>query len=169
MNEEQKTQIERYEQNIKLHYEAKRKELDILLSSSIPTQLSNMKTILWINFLMIGLIFQFIKKFPLPDIIVGFFFLSISAIVVVLAAMLFNRTKSYGVPDNPEYINCYDSSDDWMTFRVTKDMIYTLQGSIEENRKVIINRAKLMHIATWFTTSSLISIIFAFIAKQINL
>lgn len=74
MNEQEKLEVESYEHNLKLHYEAKRKELDILLSNSIPNQLANMKTILWINFLLIGLMLQFIKNFPLFDTIIGFFY-----------------------------------------------------------------------------------------------
>ena len=66
-------EVKNYEHNLTMHYEAKRKELDIQLSSSMPGQMSTIKTILWINFLLIGLMMQFIKKFPLPDVIVGFF------------------------------------------------------------------------------------------------
>lgn len=161
--------VQNYEHNVKMHYEAKRKELDILLTSSIPSQLSNMKTILWINFLMIGLILQFIKKIPLSDLLIGFFILSLCAILCILVAMLKNRTKSYGVPEDLELMNSYDSTDEWIVFRATKDMMYALQESIKENRKVIIERAKLMHLSTWFTFFSLVLIIISFTLKQLNL
>ncbi|MDQ7084419.1 MAG: hypothetical protein Q9M36_05605 [Sulfurovum sp.] len=68
---------ENNEHNLKLHYEALRKELDIVLTSSIPQQLANMKTLLWVNFIMIGLILQTIKKFPLPTLLYAFSLLHI--------------------------------------------------------------------------------------------
>lgn len=39
-------QIENREKNLKLHYEAMRKDLDIVLTSMIPTQKNLMKTIM---------------------------------------------------------------------------------------------------------------------------
>lgn len=167
-NDEKNLEVENYEHNLKLHYEAKRKELDILLSNSIPNQLSNMKTILWINFLSIGLILQFIKKFPLSDIIIGFFILSILAIFTVLIAMLSNRTKSYGVIDDIKMMSAYEDSQ-WTKSQALFDMLNAVQKSIIDNRNVIINRAKLMHIATYLTSNALLFIIFAFVLKQLNL
>lgn len=166
MTDDEKLQVKIFEDNIKIHYEAKRKELEILLTSSIRDQLANMKTILWINFLMIGLMFQFINKMPLPNVIIGFFIFSICALSCILLAMLFNRIKSYGVPEDLELINKYDTLDNWVNFRIIKDFMYALQESIEENRTIIINRSKFMYIATWFTFCSLIFIVIAFIQKQ---
>lgn len=160
-------EIENYEYNLKMHYEAKRKELDILLTSSIPIQLSNMKTILWINFLMIGLMFQFIKKFPMPDIIIGFFILSTCAILSILFTMLTNRTKSYGVYDDITTMSKY-KDDEWTKSRAILVMLNMLQIAIEDNRPVITNRAKLMHIATWFTLTSIIFLAIIFSIKQIT-
>ncbi|EFU69155.1 conserved hypothetical protein [Aliarcobacter butzleri JV22] len=168
MNEQEKLEVESYEHNLKLHYEAKRKELDILLSNSIPNQLANMKTILWINFLLIGLMLQFIKNFPLFDTIIGFFLLSVLAIFTVLIAMLSNRTKSYGVNDNLEMMSTY-KTDQWTKSQALIDMLHTLQKAILDNRRVLINRGKLMYIATWFTLFSIFFIIISFIFKHLSL
>lgn len=168
MAENKKLEIENYEHNLKMHYEAKRKELDILLINSIPNQLSNMKTILWINFLMIGLMLQFIKKFPLPDLIIGFFLISLAAVICVLFAMLSNRTKSYGVHDDIKLMSTYDDHH-WTKSQAMFDMLNALQESIVENRKVITNRGKLMYISTWFSLSSIITLFLTFFLKQINL
>jgi len=165
---EKTLEVDNYEHNLQMHYEAKRKELDILLTSSIPIQLSNMKTLLWINFLMIGLIFQFIKKFPLPDIITGFFVLSFCAILSIMIAMLTNRAKSYGVSDDLELMSKYESHE-WTKSSVILDMMHTIQISIIDNRNVISNRAKLMHIATLFTIVSMIFISLTFTLKNITL
>ena len=164
----QNLEVENYEYNLKIHYEAKRKELDILLSSSIPTQLSNMKTLLWINFLFIGLILQFIKKFPLSDIVIGFFLFSLLAILFILFAMLTNRSKSYGVHDDIQLMSQY-SDDVWTKSRAIYDMLNTVQVSIIDNRKVLLNRAHKMHIATFLTLAALIFIVLSFFIKQINL
>lgn len=166
MTDNEKLQVKIFEDNLKIHYEAKRKELKILLTSSIRDQLANMKTILWINFLMIGLMLQFINKIPLPKTIIGFFILSICAISCILLSMILNRIKSYGVPEDLELINKYDSSDDWVNFKIIKDFMYALQESIEENRAIIINRAKFMFMANLLTFSSLVFIVIAFIQKQ---
>jgi polyferredoxin len=152
-------EVQNYETNLKLHYEAKRKELDILLTSSIPQQLSNMKTILWVNFLMIALMLQLLKKFPLPEIVIGFFILSLASILTVLAAMLTNRSKSYGVPNDIFHMNKY-ADNKWTVSQATLDMMGTMHTSILENRQVITNRGRLMHLSTWFT---LLTIFFAFL------
>jgi hypothetical protein len=165
---EQQLEVSNYEHNLTLHYEAKRKELDILLTSSIPIQLSNMKTILWIDFLMIGLILQFIKKFPMHDMIIGFFILSLFSIITILFAMLTNRYKSYGVFNNINTMSKYDD-DIWTKSKAIYDMLNMLQLAIEDNREVIQNRAKLMHIATWYTLSGLLFLIVTFTIKNLTL
>lgn len=158
--------VENYETNLKLHYEAKRKELDILLTSSIPQQLSNMKTILWINFLMIGLMLQLIKKFPLPEIIVGFFIFSLASILCVLVAMLTNRSKSYGVPDDLLQMSKY-TDNEWTVSQAILDMMGTMQTSLQDNRKVISNRGRLMHLSTWFTLWAILFALLTFTVLQI--
>jgi len=168
VNKHEKLEVESYEHNLKLHYEAKRKELDILLANSLPNQLSNIKTILWINFLLIGLMLQFIKKFPLPDTIIGFLLLSSLAIFIALIAMLSNRTKSYGVNDDLEMMSKHETNI-WTKSQALIDMLHALQESIIDNRKVLANRGKLMHISTWFTLFSILFIIISFILKHLNL
>lgn len=163
---EKSQEVENYETNLKLHYEAKRKELDILLTSSIPQQLSNMKTILWINFLMIGLMLQFVKRFPLPDIIIGFFIFALVSIFCVLIAMLTNRTKSYGVPDDIWQMSKY-TDNDWTVSQAMLDMMGTMQTSLLENREVIKNRGRLMHLSTWFTLWAIFFIFITFTIMQI--
>ena len=160
-------EVENYETNLKLLYEAKRKELDILLTSSMPIQLSNMKTILWINFIMIGVILQFIKKFPMNEIMVGFFYSSSLAIIAILIAMLTSRIKSYGVNDGIDMMATYND-DKWTKSQALYDMLSTLQLSLEENRKALVKRGKLTNLATYFTFLSIIVIIISFIIKQLS-
>ncbi|MGB3751090.1 MAG: hypothetical protein WA945_05940 [Arcobacteraceae bacterium] len=158
-------EVENYEHNLKLYYEAKRKELDIILSNSMPTQMNNIKTLLWMNFLLIGLMFQFIKKFPIPDIVIGFFILSLCAIICVLMAILSNRTKSYGTLDSYEHISEYVNNK-WTKSQFFIDMIDSVIYSIKHNRKILHNKSKLMHLSTWFTLLAILFIIIAFFQMQ---
>lgn len=157
-----------YEHNINMHYEAKRKELDILLTSSMPQQLSTMKTLLWINIIMMGAILHFVEKFPLPDSIIGFLFLSLCGVLSVMGAILIGRTKSYGVPDDVLYMHHYKDNE-WTISQATTDLLKMAAVAIEENRKVLVSRAKLMHLATVFTTVSILFIVISFFLKHINL
>ena len=161
-------EVQNYEHNLKMHYEAKRKELDILLTSSIPQQLSNMKTLLWVNFLMIALMLQFIQKFPLPDTVIGFFLLSLCAIFLVLIAMLTSRKRFHGVPDDVLHMSTYEDNK-WTVSEATLDMLSTADEAVKNNRKVLLKRADLMHISTVFTTVSIFFIIVSFFLKQTNL
>lgn len=164
----QNFEITNYEHNLKMHYEAKRKELDILLSSSIPQQLSNMKTLLWINFLMIGLMLQFVKKFPLPDVVIGFFLLSLCAVIAIMIAMLTHRMKSYGVPDDILHMSTYKDNE-WTISQAILDMLNAADIAVKENRIMVIKRAELMHLSTWFTIGAIFFIVVSFVIKQINL
>lgn len=90
------------------------------------------------------------------------------AIFTVLIAMLSNRTKSYGVNDNLEMMSTY-KTDQWTKSQALIDMLHTLQKAILDNRRVLINRGKLMYIATWFTLFSIFFIIISFIFKHLSL
>ncbi len=160
-------EVKNYEHNISIFLDAKRKENDILLTSSIPTQLTNMKTLLWINFVLIGLMLQTISKFPMSQAIIGFFILSILAILTILIAMLTNKSKSYGLNDDINTMSYYPD-DEWTISQATYDMICTVQKSIEHNRLMLRARSKKLSIAKFFTLCSIIFIIITFSIKQIN-
>lgn len=153
--EEKSLEVTNYEVNLKLHYEAKRKELDILLTSSMPTQLSTIKTLLWMNIVMIGLMMQIFRSIPLTALAKGFFLLSIVSICITLAAMLIKRVKSYGVIDDILYSRNLDDTK-WTISQGLIDVLAAAHSSIVDNRAVIESRAKLMHIATWFTFLSIL-------------
>lgn len=153
--EEKSLDVMNYEANLKLHYEAKRKELDILLTSSMPTQLSTIKTLLWMNIVMVGLMMQIFRSIPLTTMAKGFFVISIVSICIALAAMLIKRVKSYGVIDDIEYTSKLQDNK-WTVSQGLSDMLSAAHGSIMDNRAVIVQRAKLMHIATWLTLFSIL-------------
>jgi cell division protein FtsL len=162
-----KLAVENYEHNLRMFHEAKRKENDILLTSSIPTQLTQMKTLLWINFLLIGLMLQTINKFPMSQMLIWFFIFAIFAILVVLTAMLTNKSKSYGVNDDIKTMSYYPDHE-WTKSQAIFDMISTVQLSIEHNRKMLQGRSKLLSFAKYFILSGMITIILVFTIKQIS-
>lgn len=153
--EEKSLDVTNYEANLKLHYEAKRKELDILLSTSMPTQLTTIKTLLWMNIVMVGLVMQLFRSTPLTETAKGFFVISIVSICITLAAMLVKRVKSYGVIDDIDYASKL-TDNEWTVSKGLADMLSAAHGSIMDNRLVIESRAKLMHLATWLTLFSIL-------------
>ena len=168
MKDKNDLEVNNYEHNTKMHYEALRKELDIVLTSSIPQQLSNIKTLLWVNFIMIGLVSQFIKKFPLHDIIIGFYLFSIIAIILVMVAMLTNRISAYGVPIDITYMSRLKDTE-WTISEATMQMMRAIRDDLDLNYMVIQNRAKLMHLSTWYTLLAILFVMIAFSIKQLNL
>lgn len=90
--------LEAYEHNLKLYNDSIRKDLDILLTSTIPTQKNVMKTILWLNTSVFALcIAALSKKIGIIYIAIPFFFSSF-AIFIILLALKDGRIKSFGTP-----------------------------------------------------------------------
>ena len=147
--------VTNFEDNLKLHQESKRKILDIMLSSSMPHQVQNIKTILWMNLLFIGLSSQIFKNIEFNYIHVAFYgFISLSILLMIIA-LLKNRYKWYGGYDDINYAhNIYDN-------KFSKsDMIGTLLKNddiaITKNREIMKNTA-------WYMNLSLKSTLVSFV------
>lgn len=82
--------------------------------------------------------------------------------------MLTSRIKSYGVNDGIDMMSTYDDTNIWTRSQALVDMLNTIQLSLEENRKALIQRGKLTNLATYFTFLSIIVIILSFTIKQLN-
>ena len=159
-------EVENYEHNLEKLYEAKQNENNILLTSSIPIQLTQMKTLLWINFAFIGFMFQIINNFNLSQLHIAFLIFSICAIYAILFSMLRGDKKAYGVNDDIDIMNSYEDNE-WTKSQVMIDMISSLQVSLEYNRKILSKRGKLLQFAKYFTLLSSIVIIIIFSTQQI--
>lgn len=147
--------LKNLEENLKLHQESKRKILDIMLSSSMPHQVQNIKTILWMNLLFIGLSSQIFKNIEFNYIHVAFYgFISLS-ILLMLIALLKNRYKWYGGYDDVDYAhNIYDnkfSKSDMLGTLLKNDDI-----AITKNREIMKNTA-------WYMNNSLKSTLVSFV------
>ena len=145
---EKDLEVQNYETNLKLHYEAKRKELEMLITSSMPNQLSNIKTLLWFNVASMALFFKYFQSIELLQ--KAYLVLVSASIVLLIFAMLVARQKDYGSPEDVTLASKYESGK-WTQVRFTLDMLATTQNAILFNRTVVSSRAKLMNIATLFT------------------
>ena len=106
--QQEEKEVDNYTTNLTLHYEAKKSELKQILRVSIPHQVNKMKTIMWINIILIGFTLQFLNPsntqkiltlftIELPSISLMF---SIISIFFVFLAMIIHRAKNYGVLDD---------------------------------------------------------------------
>lgn len=161
-------EVSNYTNNLKMHLELRRKDLDIMLTSSMPLQFSHMKTLLWLNLLIIGLILNFTQHLNLSDLIVTTLLFAVLAIVVVMTAWLTNRDRSYGSPSEPDLMSRYEDND-WTQAKATLDMIGLVDSSIKENAKVLTNRGKLMHLSAISTLCAIISLALALPISPPNL
>ncbi|WP_298061802.1 hypothetical protein [uncultured Campylobacter sp.] len=76
--------LENYEKNLKLNLEAKRKDLDNITTSVIPSQLTLIRMFLWLSFSIVGAAFYAIKL----DEISSSQFYFLSAIVITTVAII---------------------------------------------------------------------------------
>ena len=152
---EKSLEVENYEHNLKIHYEMKRKELDTLLTSSMPGQLSNIKTILWFNVVVLALFLKIYEDNILDLLSNGYLLITGVALLIALVAMLIGREKDYGAPEEMDLVNQY-ADNEWTKSQFLIDMLNTTQSSIKFNRSMVTKRAKLMNLATIFTVVSTI-------------
>lgn len=136
-------QLKNYEYNLKLHQESKRKILDIILSSSMPHQVQNIKTIIWMNLLFLGLSVQMFKNMPQGFIHLLFYGSILFSISTMLVALLGNRYKWYGGYDDIEHsYNIYDNK------YAKTDMLGTLLKNddiaIAKNREIMKDTSRFM-------------------------
>jgi hypothetical protein len=147
-----------YEDNLKLHYESYRKHLDIQLSTSMPHQINNIKTILWINVLFIGLSVQILKdvKFELFHMV---FYLPVSiSVLLMLLALLQRRNKWYGTYDHVDY--AYDIDDSkYSTSKMIGTLMKNVREAIHGNQSIMRYISKYMHSALWTTVLASIGLI----------
>ena len=149
-----------YEDALKVFYDQKQKELEILLTNSIPTQFSNIKTLLWVDIALLGLYMQKIS-FPLKELEKGFVVLVLFSISIIIFALLRYRTKAYGTFDFKNFVEngTLAQLTDGSEYNFSQHLVtYTnhIEQAIKFNRDTIEKRAKLMRIATAMSFLSVI-------------
>jgi hypothetical protein len=152
---EKSLEVENYEHNLTIHHELKRKELDTLLTTSMPAQLANIKTILWFNIVMLLLFFKAFETTKVDMLYKGYLVIIGTTLLIAVSAMLIGREKDYGAPEEMNLASKYIDNE-WTKSQFLIDMLNTTQTSIEFNRTMVTKRAKLMNLATFFTLISTI-------------
>jgi hypothetical protein len=147
---------EAYEHNLKLYNESIRKDLDITLTSSIPTQKNLMKTILWLNSSIIGLSIASVSKEMSIWYIAVPFILSFFAILTILFALKDGRVKYFGTP-SIESIENIDPNE-YEKVQGLIEMNNSFQIAFNNNSELIKKRATKIALATTKTILSIVSI-----------
>ncbi len=166
--------IQDYEYNLKLYNESIRKDLDIILSSIIPTQKNLMKTLLWINSVVLGLLTSLIannieNKIILISISIPYFF-SFMAIIILLLSLKDGRVKAFGTPNINNFENIQPNI--WAKSQGLTNLNNSIKKAFDVNSDIVAKRGKKIAQAINFTIASvififLISIAYAnFILKQ---
>ncbi len=149
--------IEHYEENLRVYYESIRKDLDIVLTSVIPTQKNLIKTILWINASILGIVFTLLKTDLLIFLSMPFIF-SFLGIFITLLALKDGRAKAFGNPPMSAIEDIKDNKYEKTNGLIV--MIRTAKYAFEFNEQLIQKRADKIAKATNFTVMSVACIFF---------
>jgi len=151
------SQIDNYEKNLKLNYDAIRKDLDILLTNTIPTQKNLMKTYLWLNTTIIGFV---ITIYSTNGIIFGFllipFVFSFIAILGILSSLSIGQVKTFGHIDIDEMEKI--EIDEYEHTKGIFKMLHSTKTAFTMNIDVVSTRAKSLKKSLFFTKLSFVSI-----------
>lgn len=159
-------QIDNREKNLKLHYEAMRKDLDITLSTMIPTQKNLMKTIMWVDAIILGLIVNNFQKLEYAFLMIPSFIFSGIAFGLILYSLKKGRSKTLGHIDTKE-IESIDQNRFEAIIGLQK-LIVATEKAINNNAEIIKNRGKKIADAINFTLLS-VSLIFIYAIVLFNL
>jgi len=146
-------QIENREKNLKLHYEAMRKDLDILLTSMIPTQKNLMKTIMWINAIVLGLILNNFLKFKYAFFMIPSFAFSAMAFGLILYSLKKGRSKTLGHINTLEMENINQNR--FEAIVGLQKLIVAIEKAIKSNSVIIEKRGKKISDSVNFTLASI--------------
>lgn len=157
--------ISNRERTLTLQYESLRKDFDVILTSMIPTQKNLMKTIMWINVTIIGLVVSQHDVFLYKSWLLVPLSFSTFAFLLILWSLKTGRMKMLAQMDTQE-IHSIESDKFEVIYGLIK-LIETIEVATKNNMEIIISRGKSISHATNFTLASTIfSIVFVII--QIN-
>jgi len=143
--------IRNYEENLKLHYESKRQELNLLLSSSLPHQISNIKMILWINFLFLGLSVTILKNLHFYCVYLIPYIISILAIISMLIALTKRRSKMYGGIDKLDYVSVDIEDGKYAKSKMLAGLLSNTYAAVEYNRESLQRLSKYLRFSILVT------------------
>ncbi|NOX15983.1 MAG: hypothetical protein GXP61_08165 [Epsilonproteobacteria bacterium] len=147
-----------YEHNLKLHLASENRVLDALTRTVMPNQISIIKTILWINFLMLGIIAQLYRS-SWSQSLTGFVVLAVSSIIICLVAMAFFRDIQLGGLNDLQAMSKYKDNK-WTKSQALFDFLSSTRVAIDSNTKNQNRRSDLTNIATIFSIINVIYLAF---------
>lgn len=164
--EKEKLEIEAYEANLKLHYESVKNELDTLIRSSIPLQMSTIKTILWFNIVLLGLSLQIIDKFGSFSgrYTIILLVAACLAIGTALKAMMTGKKIHYGNYLKRTYMMDIPSNK-WEKVNGLYRLFHDVSRAVRYNGIVLIRRKRYIR---WAMIFSIITMIYFVLLVYIN-
>jgi len=134
--------IHDYEDGLQLHYESKRKELDLLISSSLPHQISNIKMVLWINFLFLGISTSLFHHIQFYGFYLVSYLTSFSAIVMMIIALTQRGAKFYGSIDDVNYVQNVIIDTPYPRAKMLAGLLNNTFKAVEYNRNTLLVLSK---------------------------
>lgn len=148
-------EVQDYEHNLKLFLNSKQSEIETILRVSMPHQLSNMKTILWLNFLLVGFSLHLLQGTKPSMFYLSFFIASFISTCSIVIALLNRRYKHYGTIGDIDYMSKYIPDNEWAKSTAIAALIKHTDDAINANKAIMKYLAKYMHFATWTTLAAI--------------
>ena len=147
-----------YETNLKLHYDAMLNELNTIIRSTIPNQMTTIRTLMWVNVVFIGIS---LKLFYDSWSFYLLLFLSTISLGISFYAMNFGRAILYGNAQKRGFMNAINDGI-WAKTTGLYFMMYNVQRAIRYNGIIVIRRSRIIRNITVVTFISLLSLGFCF-------
>lgn len=135
--------VENYEKNLKLSYDAIRKDYEITLTHIIPTQKNLIKTYLWLDSFILGICFLLLKEKSTTVIVLICLFLTLVFCVVSMGYLLYalyhNKPKQF-IFFEPKQI-AKIKNDKWSHAQCLINAICATKEAFDFNSKIVEFRA----------------------------
>ena len=153
IRDKENEKLNKYEENLKSHIEIEKSNIETILRVSMPHQLSNIKTILWVNLVLLGLSLSIFYKLPFNLGIVFMWISSFVAITLNVIALLGRRYKIYPEIDKMYAYKIYDNQ--YSRSLMLGEILTTIKSAVNSNRNIMAEIAKFMHSSLYLTLASL--------------
>lgn len=156
-----------YQEKLDMHLKSKQSQLETILRVSMPHQLTNMKTTLWINILFVGFSFHLLTKLDWTNHLIYFYIATSLSIFSILLALLQKRSKNYGEIEDIDYASTILDNDQGKTTMISS-LLKNCDIGIKDNQKIMRYISRYMFFSTWMTLLSIILFIWC-VSIQINM
>lgn len=150
--EDDSYKVKNYESNLKLSYDAIRKDYDNILTSIMPNQVNLIKTYLWLNTFIIGIAVIFIKEQAItPKILCSFisiFALCIISMIALVVALYYNKQKKFIFFKPEDIANIKDNK--WSYAQGLINLINETKNAFDLNTEIVKFRAFYIRIGAIF-------------------